>query len=112
MEFREFAILAVVASLALPNPALEAFSRGDVGVDRSDGDRDHDEGGDDCAQRGPAVPLPATKLIIEHNATDEDTGVHGLFDGVDWKTLCVYDPRGRLILQVDPERQLRTQSIS
>lgn len=70
---------------------------------------DEDE---DCSRRGPAVRLPATKLFIEHNATDEDTGVHGLFDGVDWTKLCVYDPRGRLILEVEPNRQLRTQSIS
>ncbi len=68
---------------------------------------------DACSNRGgPAVNLPATKLFIEHNATDEDTGVHGLFDGVDWVKLCVFDPRGRLILEVEPKRQLRRQSIS
>ena len=68
---------------------------------------------DDCnGGRGPAVRLPATKLYIEHNSTDEDTGVHGLFDGVDWTTLCVFDPRGRQILEVEPKRQLRRQSIS
>jgi hypothetical protein len=66
----------------------------------------------DCSRRGPAVRLPATKLFIEHNSTDEDTGVHGLFDGVDWTKLCVYDPSGRLALEVEPNRQLRTQSIS
>lgn len=65
---------------------------------------------DDCS--GPAVRLPATKLFIEHNSTDEDTGVHGLFDGIDWQNLLVFDPRGRLILEVEPNAQLRTQSIS
>ncbi len=74
----------------------------------ADDDRD-----DACSSgRGPAVTLPATKLFIEHNATDEDTGVHGLFDGVDWVKLCVFDPRGRLILEVEPKRQLQRQSIS
>jgi hypothetical protein len=73
-------------------------------------DKDDD---DACSNGGgPAVNLPATKLFIEHNATDEDTGVHGLFDGVDWVKLCVFDPRGRLILEVEPKRQLRRQSIS
>ena len=67
---------------------------------------------DDCSSSGPSVRLPATKLFIEHNSTDEDTGVHGLFDGVDWKNLCIYDPRGRLIMEVEPQRQMRTQSIS
>jgi hypothetical protein len=73
------------------------------------------EGDDDdaCSSRGgPAVRLPATKFFIEHNSTDEDTGVHGLFDGVDWKKLCVLDPLGRRILEIEPERQLRKQSIS
>lgn len=62
--------------------------------------------------RGPAVKLPATKFFIEHNSTDEDTGVHGLFDGEDWTKLDVYDPFGRQILEVEPKRQLRTQAIS
>jgi hypothetical protein len=68
---------------------------------------------DDCSSSGgPAVKLPAAKLIIEHNATDEDTGVHGLFDGVNWTKLCVYDPDGVQILVVQPKGQLREQSIS
>ena len=71
------------------------------------------QGDDACSSSGgSAVRLPATKLIIEHNATDEDTGVHGLFDGVNWTKLCVYDPRGRQILEVEPKGQLRDQSIS
>jgi hypothetical protein len=71
------------------------------------------DGDDNCSSSaGPTVRLPAAKLIIEHNATDEDTGVHGLFDGVDWTALCVSDPSGRQILEVEPNRQLRRQSIS
>jgi hypothetical protein len=66
-----------------------------------------DDGDDACSRSGgPAVQLPAAKVFIEHNATDEDTGVHGLFDGVDWTTLCVYDPTGQLILEVEPNAQL------
>lgn len=77
-------------------------------------DKEGDDSDDEvCGGRwGALVRLPATKLFIEHNSTDEDTGVHGLFDGIDWQKLCVYDPRGRLILEVEPNRQLRTQSIS
>ncbi len=68
---------------------------------------------DPCSSSGgPAVQLPATKFFIEHNATDEDTGVQGLFDGADWTKLCVYDPNGQLILEVEPNAQLRVQSIS
>ena len=72
----------------------------------------HERDGDDCSRTGTSVRLPATKLYIEHNATAEDTGIHGLFDGVDWVKLCVYDPRGRQVLEVEPQRQLRTQSLS
>jgi hypothetical protein len=110
MEMREIAVLAVVLNLALPSARLKALPGSDVILDRSEARDDDDDG--DCGRHGPAVPLPATKLFIEHNATDEDTGVHGLFDGLDWKKLCVYDPRGKLILEVEPERQLRRQSIS
>lgn len=66
---------------------------------------------DDCEGTG-SVRLPATKLIIEHNATAEDTGVHGLFDGTDWTNLEILDPRGRSIFEFEPKRQFRTQSIS
>jgi hypothetical protein len=72
-----------------------------------------DDDDDACTgSGGRSVRLPATKLLIEHNATDEDTGVHGFFDGVDWTKLCVYDPHGRQVLEVEPKGQLRDQSIS
>lgn len=73
--------------------------------------RDDDD--DACSsRRGPSIQLPTTKLFIEHNSTAEDTGVHGAFDSVDWQKLCVYDPNGRMVLEVEPKRQLRTLSIS
>jgi hypothetical protein len=109
MKIKVFAIL-IVLGLALPSTRLAAFRGGDETSDRSEVRDDHDEG--DCARGGPSVPLPETKLFIEHNSTDEDTGVHGLFDGIDWTKLCVFDPRGRLLLEVEPERQLRKQAMS
>ncbi len=76
--------------------------------ERDDGDR-----ADACrSTRGPAVRLPTTKLFIEHNSTAGDTGVHGAFDSIDWQKLCVFDPNGRLVLEVEPKRQLRDLSIS
>jgi hypothetical protein len=90
------AIFAVVSIWALPSVKMQSGT------------------GDDPCQGagGPAVRLPSTKLFIEHNSTDKDTGVHGLFDGADWLKLLVFDPSGRPILEVEPNRQLRTQSIS
>lgn len=47
-------------------------------------------------------PLETAKLYIEHNATDADTGVHGLFGGEAWSELCIWNPEGELIMVVDP----------
>ena len=74
--------------------------------------KNHDDDEACESRRGPVERLESTKFFIEHNSTDEDTGVHGLFDGVEWTTLCVYDPSGRKILEVEPKRQLKTQAIS
>lgn len=46
------------------------------------------------------------KLYIEHNATDADTGVHGLLGGEAWRFLCVFDPDGNQIWSADPQGQL------
>ncbi|MGH9971470.1 MAG: hypothetical protein ACREBG_27250 [Pyrinomonadaceae bacterium] len=74
---------------------------------------DGDDRADACRRtRGPTAALPTTKLFIEHNSTNADTGVHGAFDGLEWTKLCVYDPHGRQVLEVEPKRQLRTQAIS
>jgi hypothetical protein len=50
--------------------------------------------------------IATAKLIIEYNSTDEDLGVHGAFDDHGWKTLCVFDPTGRPVLEVGPQGQL------
>jgi hypothetical protein len=94
------AVLVTASALIAGTASRESWAKGD-------------DADDACTtQRGPAQVLPAAKLIIEHNATDEDTGIHGLFDGLDWVKLCVYDPRGRQILEVEPKSQLKKQSIS
>jgi hypothetical protein len=112
------AILAAVSTTALPSAgrqreqddkADEKSQKGHEVSLRQTAATDDD---DECGEGGPAIRLPATKFFIEHNSTDEDTGVHGLFDGIDWKRLLVFDPRGRLILEVEPKAQLRNQSIS
>lgn len=72
------------------------------------GARDDDDEADECNRRsGPIVQLPTTKLFIEYNATNEDTGIHGDFVGLGWRKLCIYDPRGRLILEFKPQNQLK-----
>lgn len=55
---------------------------------------------------GAPAEMETAKLYVEHNATDEDTGVHGLFDDTGWSELCVFDPSGALVLRVTPQGAL------
>ncbi|MEZ5424962.1 MAG: hypothetical protein R2747_01740 [Pyrinomonadaceae bacterium] len=113
-------VFGLAAGLVV-NSVIDAQNRSDgakrfdeqkIGAEPESG-RDDDDDDDACGRgRGPTADLGTAKFFIEHNSTDEDTGVHGLFDGIEWQRLCVYDPRGRLVLDVQPRRQLRTQSIS
>lgn len=52
------------------------------------------------------------KLYIEHNATDEDTGVHGLFGGEAWSVLCLWDPNGVDMLVADPLENFDRLTVS
>lgn len=120
--FRILSVVAVVSVFGLAvyfvgSSVIKAQEKSDETQNKeilqTENSKIDDLGFDDCGRRwGPSVLLPATKLYIEHNGTAEDTGVHGLFDGEDWRQLCIYDPSGRLILEVEPDRQLKTQSIS
>ncbi len=56
--------------------------------------------------QGPTIKLGQAKLFFEHNSTDEDTGVHGVFDTSSFAELCVYNPKGRQILAVKPQGKL------
>jgi hypothetical protein len=47
-----------------------------------------------------------TKLFIEHNATDEDTGVHALFGSDGLAAACLRAPDGTRLLAVEPAGQL------
>lgn len=58
------------------------------------------------------VTIATAKLYIEHNAADEDTGVHGAFDDHGWSLLCVYNPKGKLILAVNPKKQLKDLTMA
>jgi hypothetical protein len=65
------------------------------------------------AQQAPplaqeTIELEKAKLIIEHNATDEDTGFQGFVDGEAWKQLQIRDPDGKLAMQIEAKGNLRT----
>lgn len=65
-----------------------------------------------CTPVAGAKKIATAKLIIEHNATDQDTGVHGALDDEGWSRLCVFDPTGRQVLGVKPEGQLGDLTVA
>lgn len=58
-------------------------------------------------KRAAAAKLKSAKLLIEHNATDEDTGFQGFADHDPWNELRITDPRDRDIVIVTAEGGLR-----
>jgi hypothetical protein len=58
-------------------------------------------------QKENTIPLTESKLIIEHNAKDKDTGFQGFIDSEDgWKRITVTDPNGKKVLDFKPEGDL------
>lgn len=106
---RNVLAVATVMALILGGSALASASRGTPA--RDGGKRGTGSGNlpQACRASGQhqTTELETAKLIIEFNFTDADLGVHGAFDGEGWKTLCVFDPTGRAVLEVGPRGQLR-----
>jgi len=46
------------------------------------------------------IEFSDTRIIIELNATDDDSGIQMFVDGEGWRKLVVYDPRSRNVLSV------------
>lgn len=60
----------------------------------------------------PSVSLKDAKLLIEHNATDEDTGFQAFVDGEAWKELRLSRPDGQQVLQVTTQGSLGTLGLT
>ncbi len=43
------------------------------------------------------VPLKESKLIIEHNDKDKDTGFQGFFDSEGWNSMTIIGPNGQVL---------------
>ena len=98
MKIRRFFMLTVMAMLIVATLGVHSTSA--MGA--------ADDGGVACGpMKGKKVAIDTAKLIIEYNATDNDIGVHGAFDDKGWSELCVYDPKGKLVLAVKPQSQLK-----
>jgi hypothetical protein len=105
------ALTAAVAGSALAAGAIGRSGPGNQGVGASQVDPAATCPPAD-AKPGQTTQIATAKLIIEYNATDQDIGVHGAFDDHGWRVLCVFDPDGRLVLQVSPESQLRDLTMA
>jgi len=58
------------------------------------------------------LPFKTVKLLIEHNATDEDTGFQFFADADPWKKLSVRNPSGSVVLTITPQGKLRTLGLT
>ena len=67
--------------------------------------------GEACFDQGKAFEGD-TRLYIEHNATDKDTGVHGMFDQEGLAEACLQKPDGTQIMLVDPTNRLGELGIN
>src|SRR5438045_7769207 len=58
----------------------------------------------DLARDVESIPLESAKLIIEHNATDRDTGFQAFVDGEPWQSLEIRAPDGTTALRFSTAR--------
>ena len=82
-----------------------------VGTGGRSGQRDLHSSADVCFERGERFEGEA-RLYIEHNATDQDTGVHGSFDQEGLTEACLQKSDGTPILLVDPKNRLDKLGIN
>lgn len=60
-----------------------------------------------CAPpQGTPEEFETAKIYIEHNATDEDTGLHGIVGADGTSETCIFDSSGELILAIKPQGNL------
>ena len=85
----------------------------------SSGDSSPNTGADGSEADSSVVVCPTSgevwevaKVYIEHNATDEDTGIHGLIGGEPWESVCVTAPDGAQLWAIAPPDRLGALGVS
>ncbi len=58
------------------------------------------------------IPFKTTKLLIEHNTADEDTGFQIFLDGEPWRRIDIRNPSGEVVLTVTPRAKLRALGLT
>ena len=88
---RKFFFAAVLLSVV----SAAVFAVGQFAMaDREDKDDDDRK---EILKKQETIPLKESKLIIEHNDTDEDTGFQGFIDSEGWKKITVTGPDGKIL---------------
>ena len=65
-----------------------------------------------AAADDPEKPFADAKFIIEHNASDEDTGFQAFVDGEPWKRLTIEGPNDRELLVIRALGPLRVLGLT
>lgn len=103
-------VLAVLVGCCALVPACGS-SRGEVGEATAESAGEEvDAGRLVCPTGGDEWEV--AKVYIEHNATDEDTGVHGFVGGSPWQTVCVTAPDGTQLWTLEPPDRLGALGVS
>jgi hypothetical protein len=67
---------------------------------------------DDDHQRKNVIPFSHAQVRIEVNATDGDSGLHVLLDAEAWKVVKIFDPKWRLIFEVEGGGSVRKTGLT
>ncbi|HSD74960.1 MAG TPA: hypothetical protein VLB75_09340 [Steroidobacteraceae bacterium] len=61
------------------------------------------------AHKDKRIPFEDSAIIIEFNSTDEDVGVQFFIDAEDWKSVQIFNPRGKQIFEATATGKLLRQ---
>lgn len=89
-----FLLILMIAGVVLAAGCLDGSQVNKSVSNAQDKDILSDEPGDIT---GDVIPLKGAKLIIEHNAKDEDTGFQGFIDSGGWSEITVTGPEGKIL---------------
>lgn len=104
--------ISVIAAAGVLTLALSACSGGSSeGAGGTTGTAPTGSAAEVCFDEGESFEGEA-RVYIEHNATDEDTGVHGMFGQEGLAEGCLETPNGTQILLVDPVQALGSLGIN
>lgn len=89
-----FLLILMIAGVVLAAGCLDGSQVNKSVSNAQDKDTLSDEPGDIT---GDVIPLKDTKLIIEHNAKDKDTGFQCFIDSEGWNEITVTGPGGKVL---------------